>query len=574
MFSLKNRLVRWGLSGVFLAAALGAAAAFGAYLQSTGASSVGKFLVRVDTKLDEWRGAPRPIERDLATVETTFLQLKGRVLRPPVKEWRSGGALAVRGDRLIVMNRLGQLFATDGASDLRALDRITLPDSGRAAYLAAIETPKYADFHHKPFSFRYNDLLWAESGQQSGFAVSYTFYDPARECYGTRVAWAAAEAGAALETLQISASDWSVLFETRPCLPLNPTWTAIDGLMAGGRMAFEAPSTLYLGSGDYHLDGIHTYDVGLQSDQTSYGKVIAIDLADGSDRIVSKGHRNPQGVALDRQGRLWVTDHGVRGGDELNLVRDGANFGWPNETLGTLYNAQPIPGLPYALHQEFDAPAFAWLPSPGLSSLTALDGVDPAWDGDLIAGSLSSAGVGRSLWHIRTRGARVVFAERIPLGHRIRYVTQFRNQLAVWFDTNDLAIFDLVRPPDPLAEAMAWLTSTAAPTLVDDLRLVLTACNECHSFAKGDHRAGPSLNAVAGREIASTTFDGYSGALESVAGTWDRERLKAYLKDPSDFAPGTTMPAQGLRDGPVLEALLDVLERVGDGPERPEAYDN
>jgi hypothetical protein len=66
-----------------------------------------------------------------------------------------------------------------------------------------------------------------------------------------------------------------------------------------------------------------------------YGKLLRIRLADGTAERVSTGHRNPQGLTVDDLGRLWLTEHGPRGGDELNLITPGRDYGWPRVTLGT-----------------------------------------------------------------------------------------------------------------------------------------------------------------------------------------------------------------------------------------------
>ena len=67
-------------------------------------------------------------------------------------------------------------------------------------------------------------------------------------------------------------------------------------------------------------------------------KVIAIDLATDESRIASIGHRNSQGIAVDSLGRVWSVEHGPKGGDELNLIEEGQNYGWPIETAGLQYD--------------------------------------------------------------------------------------------------------------------------------------------------------------------------------------------------------------------------------------------
>lgn len=336
-------------------------------------------------------------------------------------------------------------------------------------------------------------------------------------------------------------------------------------------MAFQAPSTLYLGNGDFHLDGIHTYDVGVQDDATDYGKILAIDVRTGAARHVSKGHRNLQGLAIDSQGRLWSAEHGVRGGDELNLVREGAAYGWPEVSLGTLYSGQPIPVRGVQGQHDFQVkPVFAWLPSAAVSALAAIEGFDPAWNGNLLAGSLSSAEFGQSLFNIKIVGERVMYVERIRIGRRIRDVRQWGpDRIAVWLDTNEVVIFRSEPRVDPLGEALAQLSAGWSPDLRSQVRSTMAKCAECHSFEPNLNTAAPSLNGVWGRDIASTAFAGYSDALADVDGRWSAETLGAFLSDPAAFAPGTSMPAPNLAPGPLMDAVIETLKAI-DTADKPD----
>lgn len=100
--------------------------------------------------------------------------------------------------------------------------------------------------------------------------------------------------------------------------------------------------------------------------------------------IWSYGHRNPQGAALDGSGQLWITEHGARGGDEVNRIQKGANYGWPVISYGTHYSGRSIgegtskPGM--------EQPETYWDPSIAPSGLTVFSG--GTWSGDLFAGSL------------------------------------------------------------------------------------------------------------------------------------------------------------------------------------------
>ena len=103
--------------------------------------------------------------------------------------------------------------------------------------------------------------------------------------------------------------------------------------------------------------------------------------------IWSYGHRNPQGAALDLEGRLWVNEHGARGGDEVNLIQRGANYGWPVIAYGRHYSGARIGE---GTHKNgMEQPEFYWDPSIAPSGMMIYSGtLWPEWRGDMFIGSL------------------------------------------------------------------------------------------------------------------------------------------------------------------------------------------
>lgn len=102
--------------------------------------------------------------------------------------------------------------------------------------------------------------------------------------------------------------------------------------------------------------------------------------------IYSYGHRNPQGAALDAQGRLWVVEHGARGGDEVNLVTPAGNYGWPVISYGRHYSGAKI-GIGSAA-PGMKQPRTYWDPSIAPSGLVIANGARPEWEGLFYVGSL------------------------------------------------------------------------------------------------------------------------------------------------------------------------------------------
>jgi glucose/arabinose dehydrogenase len=299
-------------------------------------------------------------------------------------------------------------------------------------------------------------------------------------------------------------------------LPLKQEKRAIEGHMAGGRLAFAPPDTLVLASGDYNLDGVYGPGAAAQDPSMDYGKVIEINLGTGAATIVSSGHRNMQGISFDHDGKLWVVEHGMRGGDEINHVVAGENYGWPKETLGTLYNKMPWPsGHSYGRHEQFRSPTFAWLPSVAPSGLTLIDGFHETWDRDLLMSTLRL----QSLYRIRIEDERVKFAERIFVGKRIRYVQQHSDgRIVLWTDDHEM-IFLTIDEEGFITEFIddhfdeAGYSVTARQNIQD----ALESCMQCHSFDPGDHVNAPSLGRIFNAPIAGLEF-AVSGYVWAVSG--------------------------------------------------------
>ena len=172
--------------------------------------------------------------------------------------------------------------------------------------------------------------------------------------------------------------------------------------------------------------------VPAQDMQANLGKVLRLNY-DGSvprdnpfydqggvaAQVWSLGHRNPLGLAFDGQDRLWDVEMGPMGGDELNLVRRGANYGYPIVSNGDHYDGAPIPD--HDTRPEFAVPAVWWSPVISPSSLLFYSGDEfPQWRGNAVIGGLSSESVVR----VEIDGESAREAERFDMGRRIRAVEQ------------------------------------------------------------------------------------------------------------------------------------------------------
>ena len=169
-----------------------------------------------------------------------------------------------------------------------------------------------------------------------------------------------------------------------------------------------------------------------QDMQSNLGKVIRLDDDGGvpadnpfadqggvAAQVWSLGHRNLLGIDFDAQGRLWEVEMGPKGGDELNLVERGGNYGYPIVSNGDHYDGRDIPD--HDTRPEFDAPRVFWNPVISPSSLLVYSGtMFPDWQGDAFIGGLSS----QALVRVELDGDSAREAQRFDMGGRIRAVEQ------------------------------------------------------------------------------------------------------------------------------------------------------
>ena len=284
--------------------------------------------------------------------------------------------------------------------------------------------------------------------------------------------------------------------------------------------------------------------------------MLRVDVETGTIEHIAKGLRNPQGIDRDVNGAVLVTDHGMRGGDELNIVRDGANFGFPVVTLGTKYSSAPggIRGV-HGGHDGFAKPLVAFVPSIAPSSVLTIRDFHPNWDGDLLVGGLR-----RQLHRVYREDGAVLFVEPIDVGARVRDMTRMKDgRIAILSDDNKIVLVEPGPRSVRLAAFQSLLSEEPDPDLRTASRTVFDACLQCHGIEAHDTGARPSLYGVCGRPPGSDSAAGYSGVLPRDIKIWDQDKLVQFISDPGTTAPGTTMAWDGLDRQDVARVIARTL---------------
>ena len=248
--------------------------------------------------------------------------------------------------------------------------------------------------------------------------IFWSFTEPREGGNGTSVARGVlSEDGTRLDSVQ-------VILQTQP--------TYDNNLHFGSRIVFAEDGTMFVTVGErsdtttrhqaQELDSHYGKVLRIQQDGSPAPGNPFIDQEEARPEIWSYGHRNPQAAALDAQGRIWVVEHGPRGGDEVNLAEEGKNYGWPVISYGINYSGTPITGAE-TQRDGLEQPVYYWDPVIAPSGAQFYSGeAFPEWQGSLFVGALRGARLVRLvIENDRVVGEEHLFADR---QQRVRDVRQ------------------------------------------------------------------------------------------------------------------------------------------------------
>jgi len=300
---------------------------------------------------------------------------------------------------MLITERPGRLRRLDARGNLSpALEGVPeVHAQGQGGLLDVVLSPRFADDRLVYLSYAEADT----DGDRSGTAVGRgRLSDDARRL-----------------------EDFTVIFRQAPKLS--------SGQHYGGRMVFGRDGMLFVALGENNrrptaqdLDKLQGKIVRLAPDGSVPAGNPFAGRADARAEIWTYGMRNPQGMALNPwTGELWEHEHGPRGGDEINIIHPGRNYGWPLATYGINYSGFAIPEAKGESLPGMQGPLYWWKKSPAISGMAFYDSDrHPAWRDSLFIGALAE----QELIRLQLKDGKVVAEERLlrDLGARIRDVRQ------------------------------------------------------------------------------------------------------------------------------------------------------
>jgi cytochrome c2 len=473
-------------------------------------------------------------------IETSVLPLSVSFISLPRDFAVKGGAIIPVGDDLILMDRLGNFFRVRD----RKVDSLQLPKlrNGMREYLLRSEGALQVDEN----SMR--ALAIAFDAESNKLFASFTRFEN-RRCNRHVIA-----SLNVTPATYLSNSQWEDVYSSQCVDPSYQSENAGGALLVLGRKLYFSvgypetigyPGERVPGSELYRKSIPNTFDP-----ESSFGKIFSIDLVDKVLQLISVGHRNVTGLAATADSKLFGVENGPQGGDELNEITPGANYGWPIATFGTNYFRYDFkPSRTYRVADvKLTEPIFAFVPDVAPSSLAVVTHFNQRWRGDLLVGSL----IGQTIFRLHLGGrGNVVFSEPIWIGHRVRGIAEMGSQFVLLTDDSLLAYISVDQAKLALnIKGTGWYVGG-----------VLVPCVKCHSFEHSNpFSMAPSLADVVDRRIGTDTFGKYSDAMRHADGKWTRERLVRFLQNPQSVVPGTRMPSPGLDEvqaNYVVEALAD-----------------
>ena len=265
------------------------------------------------------------------------------------------------------------------------------------------------------------------------------------------------------------------------------------------------------------------------------GTTVEINLKTLTAKTFTQGHRNITSI-IKRKNTLISVEHAMKGGDEINTLMFGSNYGYPYETYGTNYSsyAQPYTGQKVGTAINFEVPTWAFVPSvaPG-DSLYLENSVFERWNDSLIIAGLKS----RSIFVGKFDDDNIVYMEPIFIGDRVRSLSIYEDTIYLLTDNSKVVSLQL---------DIKTLEKDIGGSGLVARSPHLKKCVVCHSLEPRTGANAPHLYGIIKRPIASTDYDYTENFAAFKNEIWTKELLIKYLRNPDSLVSGTSMPNLGL----------------------------
>lgn len=486
-----------------------------------------------------------------------------------------GGGLSVSGHILFVVTNKGTVLPYD-LNNYNILDNniISVPMNLEELYGSG-----HPDGDFRIDWFRVNGA-YSEYLEDDSYAlfVSHNGYLHEKDCITHNISRTELEQSNNTIT-QIG--EWETIFTASPCIdPVPDKYAAAKpypGHISGGPMINYNDNQLLVSIGDYNRHGLGGAEKWAMDTSNPHGKTILVDKRTGDWSVFTTGHRNISGLYQDKDSAIWSVENGPKGGDELNILSQENNYGWPEVSYGLWYDHsfELLGEYTAGTHPGYEIPFFSWVPSVAPRGLVKIEGDKfNFWKDDLIMGTMRDKSIRRLRLDEKNR---VTIDERIEIGHRMRdLITLPDHKLAAITDDDFLIIIDdggaafkemdsdTKRRIEELEEFEQFFGKTDTQSNQNPVksgRLIFEeSCSSCHNLTPRN-AIGPHLHDLLNRKVGSNENYSYSQTLEADKRMWNSKNLRSFLQEPNLEFEGTTMQEMGLSPNEV-DSLIQFFESL------------
>ena len=336
------------------------------------------------------------------------------------------GAIAAYKDTFIFMDAFGKLFIFN-IDEKDTKNSQLLRTSSPALNINKEEFDEMHDNELLTQAFAVKGLVVFKNNKKNYIIASTFKFNIANNCHTISLY----KSEVINDKDSFTTSEWENIFDSTPCLKFRHGGKTDPGAVyntvsSGGKVQQYDNDSVLITIGDLENNGVSSPDL-VQDISNSYGKVIKVNIFKKNNKIFSLGHRNPQGLFINKDNVIFETEHGPYGGDELNIIKENKNYGWPLRTFGVNYDIKAHRWFfdkSDRTHSGYEKPIMSWVPSIAISNLIQIekDHFD-YWKNDLIVSTLQNA----ALYRLHLNNYKVITIESISIGHRIRDIIELND---------------------------------------------------------------------------------------------------------------------------------------------------